>query len=269
MCNINLHTHSNFSDGTLSPLNLLQKVLSGNIRYFSLTDHDIVSGSRILAAEVKKFNLKFITGIEISTVDHDNLHILGYGIDLNNGKFLNRLADYRNRRILRIEKIFKKLNELGMKMDIEELGINENNTFGRPHISDLMKKKGYARSRKDAFQRYLSHGQKAYVPPLGPSAREAIEAIKEASGYAFLAHPHAVDGIYDFKQYKDWGLDGIEAFYPLHTKAKIEKYIKTAREFSLFISAGTDFHGPGTDRNDISGYKYDDKYFKWIEKVCL
>ena len=268
MCYINLHTHSSFSDGTLSPSSLLQKALLNKIKYFSLTDHDTVSGSKLLSAEIKKIDLKFITGIEISTIDHDNLHILGYGIDLSNENFLNKLADYRKRRIKRIEKIFKKLNELGVDIDISELDITGDNTFGRPHVSDLMKKKGYAKSRKDAFQRYLANGQKAYVPPLGPSAKEAIEAIKEAKGYAFLAHPYAVDGFYEFKQYKDWGLDGIEAFYPLHTKARIEKYIKIAQEFSLFISAGTDFHGPGTDRDNISGYKYEERYFKWIEKIC-
>lgn len=263
---INLHTHSSFSDGTLSPIEVLERAAREGVTHFSLSDHDIISGWGELAEKIGSFRIRYITGIELSTIDHDNLHILGYGIDPLDSKFAAKLKDYRQRRMRRIEKIFSKLKELGLKAEISELNMNEKTTFGRPHVSRLMKEKGFARTAKEAFQKFLAHDMPAYVPPMGPSAKEAIEAIKEAGGMAFLAHPGTVEGFYDLKKLKDYGLDGIEAFYPSHSNKRTEKYISQACEFSLLLSAGTDFHGPGTEREEIKGFDYSEKHFGWTEK---
>ncbi|MEW5950261.1 MAG: PHP domain-containing protein [Elusimicrobia bacterium] len=263
---INLHTHSKFSDGTLSPFEVLGKALRAGVSRFSLSDHDIMSGWEELEKEISAFKILYITGIELSTVDHDNLHILGYGIDPKNKFFSERLKDYRERRIKRIEKIFEKLNKMGFEADIKELNLTDKTTFGRPHVSRLMKEKGFSKSAKEAFQKFLAYDMPAYVPPMGPTAQEAIKAVKEAGGLAFLAHPGTAEGFYDLKKLKEFGLDGIEAFYPSHSNNRTKKYLEEAQKLSLLVSAGTDFHGPGTEREEINGFPYEEKYFAWTEK---
>lgn len=247
-------------------MDVLQKALREKVTHFSICDHDIMSGWNDIKDEIKKLKIRYITGVELSTTDHDNLHILAYGIDPDNVFFSQKIADYRRQRIKRIEKIFEKLKNLGFQCDIVDLNITENITFGRPHISRLMKEKGFAKSSKEAFQKFLAYGMPAYVPPMGPNSREAIETIKRAGGLAFLAHPGTVEGFYDLNKLKDYGLDGIEAFYPSHSNNKIKKYLEESQRFSLLVSAGTDFHGPGTQREEISGFEYNEKYFAWTEK---
>ncbi len=266
---VNLHNHSVFSDGTLSPIEVLKKALAARVSYFSLSDHDIISGWDELLGEIKSFKIRYITGVELSTIDHDNLHILGYGIDPQNAFFCAKIKDYRERRVRRIEKIFAKLREIGFNINLSELNINDKTTFGRPHISRLMKEKRFVKSAKEAFQKYLAYDMPAYVPPMGPSASEAIESIKKAEGLAFLAHPGSVEGFYDLKKLKDMGLDGIEAFYPTHTNNRIRMYLEQAKKLDLKVSAGTDFHGPGTEREEISGFAYDEKYFYWMREYFM
>ncbi len=263
---INLHTHSNYSDGTLAPIEVLLKALREKVTHFSLCDHDIMAGWPDIMEEIKKLKVRYITGIELSTIDHDNLHILAYGIDPADDFFSQKIADYRRRRVKRIEKIFEKLKTLGFQCDINELNITDKTTFGRPHISRLMKEKGFTKSAKEAFQKFLAYDMPAYVPPMGPTALEAIETVKKAGGLAFLAHPGTAEGFYDLKKLKDCGLDGIEAFYPSHSNNRTKKYLEEAQKLSLLVSAGTDFHGPGTEREEISGFEYDEKYFDWTEK---
>lgn len=262
---INLHTHSTYSDGTLPPEEVLNLAIKNKITYFSLTDHDVISGWNILREKIKDSGVKYIYGIEITTRNHDYLHILGYNIDIENARFLAKLADYRNRRIERIKKIFRKLKDLGLKADFEELEFTGNASFGRPHLARFLKKKKFIKTVKEGFEKYIAYGRPAYEPPFGPDVKEAIETIKECGGLAVLAHPGVIDMEIDFKKLKDYGLDGIEAFYYSHSNSTINKYLKIAQSYSLNVTAGTDFHGPGTDRGKMYGFEYQDKYFNWLD----
>jgi len=263
---INLHVHSNFSDGVFSPEEIINISKSKSIKYLSLTDHDTVNGYNSISINNIK-DIKFIKGIEISTKNHDNLHILGYNIDIKNKSFLLNIKDYRERRIRRVKEIIKRLNDINISISFDELDFGLLTTIGRPHISDLLVKKGYGKTRTEVFHKYLVEGCYAYVKPQGPDIDEAIKTIKNAGGVCVLAHPSTIEGSFNLEDIIKKGFDGIEVFYPTHTNSKIRKYLEIARKYDLIVTAGTDYHGPGTDREKIDLYEYDfEKYFN-IERL--
>ncbi|MCG2725025.1 MAG: PHP domain-containing protein [Elusimicrobia bacterium] len=253
MSSINLHTHSVFSDGTLSPRDILKKARLAAVEFFSLTDHDSIDGW-INQEYSLGYGLKIARGVEINTSFHDNLHILGYGIDTENKNLRLKLTEYRSRRIQRVKKIVAALKEIGIDISLEDLSIKDSISYGRPHIADFLIKKKIIRNRKEAFQKYLGYEKPAYIPSIGPSIEETIKVIKDAGGYAVLAHPGAVKNLINMEEFKEMGLDGVEAFYPSHSGGTIRYFIETAKKLSLFVTAGTDYHGMGSGRDSLSGF---------------
>lgn len=252
---VNLHTHSNYSDGTLSPGELIARVLENRINYFCLSDHDNVFGWKQADECLKGSGINYCYGVEITTNVHDNLHVLGYRININDEILLEKLKLYRLRRIHRIRKIIGLLNKMEIDIPMEDVVINKYRTYGRPHVADVLIEKGFARNRKEAFGKYLFYGKPAYVPPCGPGIEEGIKTIKEAEGFAVLAHPGVVRDIIDIPAWKEMGLDGIEAYYPYHNNLVIGEFLEMAKKYSLFITAGTDYHGPDTGKENLTDFE--------------
>ncbi|MDD2805240.1 MAG: PHP domain-containing protein [Elusimicrobiales bacterium] len=269
MALINLHTHSTYSDGTLEPAQLARAAAKAGIRYFSLTDHDGTGGWGEMEPALREAGLAYCYGVEISTGLHENLHILGYGIDPAEPALNARLAEFRGRRVQRIKKILALLGGLGIDIAFEELPVPDNRTVGRPQVADVLRARKLVSNRSQAFKRYLGPGASAYVPPNGPGIEEAIVAIKAAGGRAVLAHPGAVGKVMDLAAWKEMGLAGIEAFYPAHTGAATREFVSLAARYGLFVTAGTDFHGPGTERGDMAGFEYQEEHFSEIKKLFL
>jgi hypothetical protein len=266
---INLHSHSRYSDGTLSPAELADAAAKAGIGYFSLTDHDISRGWSELEPCLKERGIRYTRGIELSTCRHDNLHVLGYGLDLADLELQARLAEYRARRIERAGKIIELLKEQGLDVSFEELKIGADHCFGRPHIADLLKRRGFVKTRQKAFEQYIAYGKPAYVPPRGPDIEEAIRTIKKAGGIAVLAHPGIVLKILELDKWKEMGLDGIEAFYPAHTNVLTRELLGMAKNHGLLVTAGTDFHGPGTSRDEMFGFEWYDEFFEPLKELFL
>jgi predicted metal-dependent phosphoesterase TrpH len=258
---INLHAHSSYSDGTLTPAELAAAASKAGIGYFSLTDHDIGAGWDELEPRLKALDIRYLRGIEITTSLHDNLHILGYGLDLKDQAFLTKLEAFRASRLERIRKIIGLLKEQGIDISFEELKTSAGHCYGRPHIAELMKSRGFVKTRQTAFEKYIAYGKPAYVPPCGPGIEEAIRTIKNAGGIAVLAHPGNIYKILELGQWKEMGLDGIEAFYPAHTNTRIREFLALAKTHGLLVTAGTDFHGPGTGRGELFGFEWHDEFF--------
>jgi len=266
---INLHNHSSYSDGTLTPEALVREVARAGIKYFSLTDHDITGGWAGLEPALKEAGIIYCYGVELSSNLHDSLHILGYGLDPANPALLVKTAGFREKRRERLKQIMALLRGLGLDVSYEELPFNNACTIGRPHIANLLKKKCLVKAHKEAFERYIGWGRPAYVPPNGPCIEEVIKTIKAAGGLAVLAHPGVVAKILDLAAWKEMGLDGIEAFYPSHSNTRTREFIALAARYGLFITAGIDFHGPGTDRDKMFGFEYSDEMFKGIKKAFI
>ena len=266
---INLHSHSKYSDGTLSPAELALTASKAKIDYFSLTDHDVCLGWDELEPRLKELGIHYLYGIELSTSLHDNLHILGYGLNLKDPVFQERIWNLRARRIERVKKIIALLKEQGFAVTFEELNTLVDHAYGRPHIADLMKSKGFVKTRQKAFEKYIAYGKPAYVAPCGPGIEEAIKTIKDAGGLAVLAHPGVVRNILELGKWAEMGLDGIEAFYPAHTNVLTREFLAMAKTHGLLVTAGTDYHGPDTGRGEMYGFEFHDEFFGPLKGMFL
>ena len=269
MAFINLHNHSSFSDGTLPPAELARIAKKTNIEFFSLTDHDNMDGWEEMEKALKQEGIHYCYGVEISCSPYENLHLLGYGISPKNEKFREKLCEYRSRRAERIKAVLALLKGLGIDIKFEDLPVPKGKTVGRPHVADIMKQRGIVSSRNQAFKRYLAPEKPAYIPPNGPSVEEACSVIRAAGGLPVLAHPGCVISHLELQKWKDAGLAGLEAFYPTHSNTFPKELINLASRFGLFITAGIDYHGPGTDRDKMYGFEYKENYFSEISRLFL
>ena len=201
--------------------------------------------------ETKIFSniLVFVPGVEISAEFPKTLHILGYGIDINNEKLNSTLKELQDYRLNRNKRMLENMNNLGFEITLEELKKKSGgDLIGRPHFAQLMLEKGYVDSYQEAFDKYLKKGAPLYMNKKRLDPDEAIELILKSGGVPVLAHPYQTRLNYDdlhslIKELVSYGLKGIEAFYSQHTKEMTKKYLEFANEFDLFVTAGSDFHG--------------------------
>jgi len=246
---IDLHTHSTCSDGLLTPAALLSLAARRGLKAIALTDHDTVAGLAEALARGLATGVEVVTGIEISSgLDGAPLHILGYGFNHEHPGFLAFVERLQQSRRNRNQGIIERLHALGISITEEELTRIAGDQVGRPHFARLLALKGFAKNTQDAFSRYLKRGGPAFVEHAKPQVAEVISRISEAKGLAVLAHPVISDpGLEKIPalvaQLKDYGLAGLEAFYPTHSK-KVCLLLQTlAAKHGLLISGGTDYHG--------------------------
>ncbi|WP_261305902.1 PHP domain-containing protein [Paenibacillus andongensis] len=245
-----LHTHTTASDGTQRPAANVQMAFDAGLGALAITDHDTVSGVAEALLAGRELGIEVVPGVEISTVANgQDIHVLGYYIDIHNEQFLQRLASLRDTRDTRNNMIIERLQQLGLDITMAEVLREVENikrkgdTVGRPHIAAVLLHKGYVSSISEAFDRYLGSGAAAYANPPRIEPATAIEWIREAGGKAVLAHP----GIYHddalVETIVQQGLDGIEVYHSDHTPEDEAKYLSLARRSGLLITAGSDFHG--------------------------
>jgi len=252
---IDLHIHSTASDGTLSPLEILTLAQELNIAAISITDHDTLEGSKDALSCGIPPSVKFLTGVEISADPPPSFsfagsfHILGYAVDVKNQELNHTLSKLKDSRENRNPRILKRLSSLGIEIALEEvLNLAGGSQTGRPHIAQLMVKKGYVPSIDAAFDEYLGNGKPAYVNRFRFECEKTIQAILNAGGIPVLAHPFLLNIKNEVLEnliatLKEMGLRGIEVYYPEHTQDIIAYYTRLARHYNLLITGGTDFHG--------------------------
>lgn len=256
---IDLHIHSNASDGTLSPREILTLAGRLGLAAISITDHDTVAGCRQAMALPTPAGLQFLTGIEISSQPPEgfglagSLHILGYGIDPSDPHLIRAISALQEARQRRLPKMIDRLNHLGFNISEEEVrAVVGRGQPGRPHLARAMMKRDVVNSIDEAFDRYLGNGRPAYVQKYRLPYRQAIETILRTGGIAVLAHPGLIElpAEADLKsllqRLKRAGLGGIEAYYPQHSAGATARYRRLAQGLDLLITGGTDFHGEVT-----------------------
>jgi 3',5'-nucleoside bisphosphate phosphatase len=251
-----LHTHTIYSDGTHEPLELLLLAKEKGLSGLSITDHDTTDGySRDLFDKAKELQITLVPGVEISSVlDHHEIHILAYNIDLEDRTFQDFLAKIRKLRTDRNLAILHRVRSMGMKITDEEfLDLQKPSTrvLGRPHIAYLLKQKGYVKDEKEAFQKYLKRHGSAYVQGEKISVIEVIGQIHLAKGKAVLAHPHFIRKERLLRKLIDLPFDGLEGHYALFPKEENEKIITIAREKNWIVTGGSDFHGTNKPYLDL------------------
>jgi predicted metal-dependent phosphoesterase TrpH len=273
---IDLHLHSSFSDGILSPEKLALWLKAKKVSVASLTDHDTAEGVELFLSRCGKFGIKGIAGVELSAAYNGVLHVLGYRFDPENEVLRTTLKRNRQARHARNLLICEKLRNLGLAISIEEVkasiegmkasveevkasveevkasvGVGfegDGRAIGRPHMARVLWNKGYVPNVKAAFDKYLGRGGAAYVPrPLLPP-EECIRMIRRAGGLPVLAHPRQTTPDLDqlpplLSRLKNDGLWGLECWSPGNSAAEIYRCLQIAASFDLFPTGGSDFHG--------------------------
>ena len=250
-----LHIHSYYSDGNVSPEGILEIAKNNNIKCISITDHDNISAQKKLQSSYNSTDIEIISGVELST-EYENyeVHILGYFIDINN-LLLNKLLDHiKEVRMNRILEILLKLQKMGVDINVNDLEMNNNfQSIGRAHIAKILVDKGYASSFKGAFHNYLAKDKSAYVDRFKVSYKDVLKIIKDCGGISVLAHPgKTYKGIFIEKLIKDlkvYGLMGIEVFHPSHNINQVSQFYNLAKKYNLAITGGSDFHCLNSNNN--------------------
>ena len=244
-----LHIHSSYSDGMLSPEEIIELAIKQGVRYISITDHDSISSQYII--NKNDTDVIIIPGIEFSTEYNDlEIHILGYFVDINNEKLNEVVNKLRKSRIERTHKILDKLKDSNVYIDIDEIAIDKDTSIGRGNIANAIVKRGYAENYKEAFSKYLIKGKSAYVKGEKVSYKEVLNAINAAGGIPVLAHPgkiyRSIETENIIRELKCYGLKGIEVYHPSHTQEQINNFYNLSKKFKLVITGGSDFHGPNS-----------------------
>ena len=280
---IDLHTHSNFSDGNLSPDMLINEAFKQGLYAIALTDHDTIKGLEIAkkaaiqlecrqSDNIRKFS--FIPGIEISinwtgnksingVVRHDvpglgpggEFHLLGLGINTPSPAFIVAVDELASRRVKRNRKIFERMVELSMinPDDMESAWkeltlISGGNSLGRPHFAVFLIKHKFVKNIKQAFTHFLGAGKPLYVPKEGIAFEEAVVLIRESGGIPVLAHPLSLFIAWGrlpdlVKSLKEMGLMGLEAWHPIAKSGSCRRLEALGKSLGLYVTEGSDFHG--------------------------
>lgn len=246
---IDLHTHTVFSDGSMTPEELVRLAAERGLRAVAVTDHDTVGGIARETAAGKEYGVETVPGVELSAKSDAELHILGYYIDPGDPDLIYALGKSMEVRAQRSRNNCDKLRALGYDVTMEEAReIAGKDMLCRAHFAKLLVKKGYCGSVKEAFDTLLGFGKPAYDNSQYLSARDAVEVINAAGGLAFAAHLHHIDledgPLEEFlKELKGYGLAGVEGIYTEYTEQMRQRYQAIAGRLGLALSGGTDFHG--------------------------
>lgn len=241
-----LHCHTICSDGTDEPRVLLRLAKQAGLQGLSITDHDTLDAyTPELFADAESLGIKLLPGIEISSEQEDSsVHILGYGFDLADPGLKEFLVHMQKRRGERNRAILQKLTARKMPITEEELkAFATHRTIGRPHIAQLMVKKGYVQTERDAFELYLKEGALCYAPGIKYQPSEVIDEIHKAKGKAILAHPHFFKKGSFLRKLLGLPFDGIECYYAKLAKVLELPWLKIAKERGLIATGGSDYHG--------------------------
>ena len=249
---VDLHTHSTFSDGSVTPAGLAALARQAGVSSLALTDHDTTDGVPEFLSACGREGVCGIAGVEVSVeVTTGTMHVLAYGMDLGNAPLQEVLGHIRVGRADRNKVILQRLSSLGYPLAWEEVsGLAGDEMVGRPHYAQALVNRGYIKSRQDAFDRLLAKGKPAYVERARLTPEECIEVIRGAGGVAVLAHPFTLkmgprELSEQVRRLASQGLGGVEAYYSEHTPAMQEQYRAMAASLGLFVTGGSDFHGEG------------------------
>ena len=250
---IDLHTHTTISDGTDTPAQLINKALASGIKVLALTDHDSIAGWEEASAYVRP-GMDLVLGSEIScqTEDGISVHMLGLLFDSKNQELQDVLAQTRDNRFGRMERIISRLNGAGIEISMKEVlaQLSDGATLGRPHLADAMVAKGLAKSRDEIFEKWLHNNSPYYVAHYSPTPERAIALIKAAGGVSVIAHPMAslrgrTVGVESFSSYVDAGLDAIEVFHRDHTADQRNLLKDIVKDLGILRTGSSDYHGTG------------------------
>jgi len=243
---VDLHSHTTASDGTLGPAELVREAVRRGIRVLAVTAHDSTEGLAEAMAEAARHPpLQIVPGIEINCdIEGAEIHILGYCMDYETPWFQDFCHRQREERRARVHRMADRLAELGMPIDPEAVfAIVREGSAGRPHVAQVMLARGYVKTVREAFDKYLGSGKPAHVPRVKLTPADAVRLIRKAGGVPVIAHPGLADRDELIPDLVAAGLMGIESYYSEHSAAQTAGYVQMCRDLGLVPTGGSDFHG--------------------------
>jgi predicted metal-dependent phosphoesterase TrpH len=241
---VDLQTHSTASDGSSAPGQVVEAARRAGLAAIALTDHDTIAGLPEAIAAGERLGVRVVTGVELSAYDGDNeIHLLG--LHLEGTEELDRaLRTFREARHRRVEAMVERLNALGVGVGVDDvLRYAAGGALGRPHVARALIEGGWARDRRDAFDRFLAAGRPAFVEKHNLVIGDAIALVHRAGGLAILAHPGAGGRRETIEPLVALGLDGIEVRHPGHSGEDVARLAALTEFFGLVPSGGSDWHG--------------------------
>lgn len=250
---IDLHSHSTFSDGSLSPAALLDEAAARGVTTLALTDHDTTAGLDEAQAAADRLGIELVPGVEITCeCAGTEVHLLGLGVERTSQVLGDLCGEIQHRRSARFYAMIDRLRAAGVPLSTG--GVEEGISLARPYLARMLVQQGKAASYQDAFERFLRKGCPGYVAHQTLGIEDAIAAIQAAGGVACIAHP----GLYKngdevvFEAAR-LGLDGVECYHSDHNHDVTQHYVSVAHKLELLISGGADFHGPEHARGKYFG----------------
>lgn len=258
--NADLHCHSTVSDGSLTPAELVRRAKANGVELLALTDHDETGGLAEARAEARVQQLRFVSGVEVSSTwgDDQTLHIVGLGIDEHHPALVAGLAQVRSGRDTRARRIADELDKVAIHGAYEGALRHAGNPalVGRSHFARYLVECGRAKDVKSVFDYWLAKGKPGYVPHFWATLEQAVAWIRGAGGIAVLAHPQRYKVSKKelrqvFADFKDMGGQGVEVLSGSQSEGEVLEMARVAREFGFLASRASDFHGPGESWIDL------------------
>ncbi len=261
-----LHMHTRFSDGEMTPQELIDMRVAEGYELLAITDHDGIGGSVAGAQYAESIGLQFIYGIEFDSEDvlGKDLHILGYGFDPHDEEFMETLIYVTDERRNRNERFRDCLNKRGYGITPEEIwNVNNGRYVGKPTFATVMVQKGIVKDVKEAFDTVFKEEDLKAIKKVTLSTQEVIKVIQNAGGLAVMAHPmeqrRPNESFEEFKprmyelidKMVEYGIDGLECFHPSASPEQSELFVAYAKEHGLMITRGSDFHSKENRNYDI------------------
>ncbi|MDD2229484.1 MAG: PHP domain-containing protein [Candidatus Cloacimonetes bacterium] len=248
---INLHLHTNVSDGALTPARLIKRSQEIGLDLISITDHDTSDAYKQLPEDVSP--LRILPGMEVSSTHQGNdVHILAYGYDFNNPSLIEMTEMYLIGRRERAIKMIALLGGLGIDINLQDViavaGSRE--LIVRPHIAQVLVSKGFCQTKNEAFDKYIGNFKPAFVAKPEVSVADAVNIIHGAGGFAVIAHPGKLAKASFIDDFIPLGIDGLEVWHPDHYQWEIENFISICQKNGLYMTGGSDFHGE-QDRHNL------------------
>jgi hypothetical protein len=257
--NADLHAHSIFSDGTMTPGALVQRAAERGVQLFALTDHDEVSGIAQAQAAAEAVGLPFVPGVEVSvTFAGHTVHIVGLGIDADNAALVAGLARTRGGRMQRAQEMAAGLAAAGIPDALEGAlkYVGNPELVSRTHFARYIVERGVCTDTREVFGRYLTEGRPGYVPHRWAGLADAVTWIRGAGGVPVIAHPARyrltpTELWALFSEFREAGGIGLEIATSSHSADDVRRFAQIAREFGFEGSRGSDFHGPNESHAEL------------------
>ena len=252
-----LHTHSNFSDGILTPTALVDLAVSRGVEVMALTDHDSIEGiPEAVQAASRHPGFTLIPGVEMSTdIPGAEVHVLGYFVDPNDALLQEELAELRNSRRERGRRMVEKLRDLGIDIRWERVqAIAGGGAVGRPHVAQALLETGRISSLPEAFERYIGRSGPAYVERTKMTPVETVAFLHQRGALPVLAHPREMPELEGLlPTLKEAGLVGLEVYYQDYDEANMQRLLAIARSHDLIPTGGSDYHALGGEHERPPG----------------